>query len=258
MNLESMLNGDIPKVKEEKQEVRKPEPKREPLSDITLKVKQFLLYFLTEDPRTAGKTLEIEAKLGRICVDGRRIDQDFPVLTATVLHPDYPCQFVSDMTVAQHKSFNEHLNATVDRRKVVYKHTRMTDRVYDDRVRVTTDDKTGDIVETIRKEHIDNLHILSPMTPFDVRITVNIEHPADPPSTNVKTTRKKDRLTYSHAHYQVDLTQVKGDKTTHELELELTSPELSKQAMYESQGLDNSFDDIVGAFTAGIVALTRL
>lgn len=294
-----MLNGDAPEFSEEasaayrrlsetsptversspfaeKSSAKRKLDKREgsyagitPLSDITLKVKQFLLYFLTEDQRTAGKSIEIEAKLGRILDGGQRIDQAFPVITATVLHPNYPCTFQADMSTAQHKAFNQHLNAAVEesnrnktRRPIIYKHTYMTDTIYKDRKRVTTNDKTGEVVEVIRKEKIDNLHILSPNTPFDLRISVNLEHPAEKTGDEGEPmkVRKKDRLTYTHQNYQMDLTQVKspGSATTHELEIELTNvDELLKQARYESQGLDNHFESLIEGFMGTVTQLTR-
>ena len=241
-----------------------------PDSDIALKIKQFVLYFLTEDPRTSGKQgIEIEAKLGQILDrdTGARIDEMFPLITAAVLHPNYPCRFQADMTSAQHKAFNQALNEAVQasnqdkaRIPIVYKHTHWTDSYYADKQRVTTDDKTGEVVECISKEKIDDLHILCPMSPFDIRITVNLEHPIAKPEGGVISQRKKDRLTYTHQNYQIDLTQVKTrDGVTHELEIELTRiEELRKQAIYSSQGLENGFDQLMAGFIGTITLLPRL
>lgn len=84
-------------------------------------------------------------------------------------------------------------------------------------VRVTTNNKTGQLIAQIIKVRVANLEIYSPGTLFDWRISVNVEmkiegdfrqliEPGDVGKT--KDPRNKDRLSYKHSQYQIDLTQV--------------------------------------------------
>ena len=84
-------------------------------------------------------------------------------------------------------------------------------------VRVTTNNKTGQLIAQIIKVRVANLEIYSPGTLFDWRISVNVEmkiegdfrqliEPGDAGKT--KAPRNKDRLSYKHSQYQIDLTQV--------------------------------------------------
>lgn len=86
------------------------------------------------------------------------------------------------------------------------------------RVRVTRDQKTQEVVRKLIKTRVADLNIHSPSAAFDVRISVNIETPytgdieglvaiAGAPGSG-DGNRSKDRLSYSHLAYQVDLTQV--------------------------------------------------
>lgn len=133
---------------------------------------------------------------------------------------------------------------TKPRIPLTYKHTRQTDTFYDLplteakqnlppavlalahqnersrmlRVRQSTDQRTGAEIARIVKVRVSDLDIHSPSTLFDVRISVNVEvnytgsiselerlagdkRSANPP-------RNKDRMTYNHLVYQIDLTQV--------------------------------------------------
>jgi mRNA capping enzyme, beta chain len=128
---------------------------------------------------------------------------------------------------------------------ISYKHTRQTDTFYDlpmseakqhlpasalslanqtdrsrmPRVRVSTDQKTGTELGRIVKLRIGDLDIHSPTTLFDVRISANIEVNYGGSIEELERitaqndrrrnpARSKDRMTYNHLAYQIDLTQV--------------------------------------------------
>lgn len=154
---------------------------------------------------------------------------------------------------AQHKAFNDFLNSTVlathpdnagklrPRVQVHYKHRRETDRLFElppeliqripptiqnlvprgrsHKVRVTYDQKTGQVLAKIVKAPVANLHIHFPRLPLDCRISVNLEMDWDGPVEEIEALapknprdkqpdRNKDRLSYTQGHYQIDLTQV--------------------------------------------------
>lgn len=156
---------------------------------------------------------------------------------------------------SQHKSFNNYLNHVLmkaaqqpppgdpsgrppTRIRMHYVHTRERDTFYELppekydilppsiratlnprnklRVRVTTDQKTGKVLKKIIKTRIADLNIYSPRTPFDWRISVNMEMPYNYDHEGLAPLggdgndgdRNKDRLSYKHLCYQIDLTQV--------------------------------------------------
>ena len=85
------------------------------------------------------------------------------------------------------------------------------------KVRVTTDVKSGEPIAQIIKVRVADMDIYSPATLFDWRISVNLEmkiegdfrryvEPGDVGKGNAD--RSKDRLSYKHLQYQIDLTQV--------------------------------------------------
>jgi polynucleotide 5'-triphosphatase len=89
------------------------------------------------------------------------------------------------------------------------------------------DDKTGQVVECLEKSKLANLNVYSPNEEFDWRISVNSEVPcmcirggtvdrADTsaciaqvsPQETSTYARRKDRVSYKHSLFQIDLTQV--------------------------------------------------
>jgi len=84
------------------------------------------------------------------------------------------------------------------------------------KVRITTDQKTGRELAKIIKARVADLDIYSPRTAFDWRVSVNLEMNYDGDMKDlVETTeggkradRNKDRMSYRHLAYQIDLTQV--------------------------------------------------
>ena len=85
------------------------------------------------------------------------------------------------------------------------------------KVRITTDQKSGNTLAKIVKVRLADLDVYSPSTNFDYRISINLEKNLDdnwrdlvePMARNVrKADRMKDRVSYKHLAYQIDLTQV--------------------------------------------------
>ena len=71
----------------------------------------------------------------------------------------------------------------------------------------------------------------------------------------------KDRLSYSHQAYQIDLTQVTdggggGDKT-HELEVEVSSAEVRKQMKLLQEGKENELERLIKVFLDNVKVLSR-
>ena len=84
------------------------------------------------------------------------------------------------------------------------------------KIRVTYDQKTNQILAKIIKVRIADLNIFLPNCPLDCRISINFEmkYNGDIESIISRNTldrsndRSKDRLSYTHGLYQIDLTQV--------------------------------------------------
>lgn len=88
------------------------------------------------------------------------------------------------------------------------------------RVRVTTDQQTGEVIAQIVKCRIADLDVYSPRTNVDWRVSVNLEMnydgdvrhltPSDGGGARGRpgSDRNKDRMSYRHLAYQIDLTQV--------------------------------------------------
>jgi hypothetical protein len=156
---------------------------------------------------------------------------------------------------AQHKGLNEFLNSLVvetdprnpnrtgPRVQINYRHRYEVDKYYEMpasmqgrlplfmqalipqkrhtfKVRVTHDQRSGDILAKIVKARVADLDLYMPSCPLDCRLSVNIEMPwEDDPSEFAHMAgrtgqglhppdRVKDRLSYAQGPYQVDLTQV--------------------------------------------------
>ena len=97
---------------------------------------------------------------------------------ASVLHP---------RSQMQHKQFNTLLNDLQARSTqpshpsspLTYSHKRLVDSFYPsdghDRIRVTRDEKTGAVIDCMRKVRLGDLNVYSPKTTADWRISVNME-----------------------------------------------------------------------------------
>lgn len=206
-----------------------------------------------------GAVVEIEAKIGQIIDQNTNDRLRLPVETECVLSrsdPNLRTQFRSSMTVGQHSRLNQFLNRSLQDSKpplknpkkprlpLEYVHTYETDTFYSlspnalsllppsiqhhldrrnkPKVRITTDQRTGQVTAKIIKVRISNIEIHCPQTAFDWRLSVSLEVNWDGDLKDlVESTegingrspdRNKDRMSYKHSHYQIDLTQVKlGD-----------------------------------------------
>ncbi|KAF2997380.1 mRNA-capping enzyme subunit beta [Curvularia kusanoi] len=246
--------------------------------------------------------LEVEARWGQIIDShtGKRLN-GYNV-TECVIRPR-DVKFESTMTMEQHKKMNMYLNSQVQasmpgagnrRPQVKYQHTREVDQFYElgqeeraklpqevqaliteseqrsgrrEKLRVSRDEKTGEVLRRLIKVRIANLEISSPQTEWDYRIGINLEinFPGDG-TENLEPSkdsgqRRKDRMSYSWlGAYQVDLTQVQqgpnGPKN-HELELELDSGVLLGEAEKNRRNVGDCFEPLINGMLNNLRVLSR-
>ncbi|CAG8544207.1 7444_t:CDS:2, partial [Dentiscutata erythropus] len=247
----------------------------QPTSDITKVVGDFLYNHIGKE------NVEIEAKLGILVNKNMQTRVNLPVISETVISPydDGWFTFQSNMTTAQHRNFNNLLNERVIQTKppykggsVEYKHLYETDRFYSGtgagKVRVTIDQKTNKIIEggIVKKTNVAHLNIYSPNTHLDYRISVNIEKPMDMPNGQLVHERNKDRLSYIHQLFKIDLTQKQKlpDGTqpppdlTHELEVEFLNPRVLHEEKLKIEKQQSSrYLDIIEVFLNNIRVLAK-
>ncbi|EJU03096.1 mRNA triphosphatase CET1 [Dacryopinax primogenitus] len=250
----------------------------DPFDDFTKQVADWIA-----DMIRGKEDVEVEGKIGIVFDEllNRRID--LPVLSETIISPSVKDRrFQSTMTVNQHRHYNDLLNKRVELSATAppsmfmkFAHTRGIDSFYkvpDDegkvRVRVSRDEKTGDITESVKKTRLGDMDVLCPRWAFDYRISVNKELPSDPPAQEVRPERlrRKDRVSYTHQAYRIDLTQVyphpapaKGEAgITHELEVEfLNSAVLVRECAKRDKGEPSMFDEMIQVFLNNIRILIR-
>lgn len=124
--------------------------------------------------------------------------------------------------------------------QILYKHRRETDRFFEltpdfqerlpgamrhllgrknVRVRVTYDQRTQEVLAKIIKARVADIDLHLPTCQMDCRLSVNLEMDWEGPVEELEQMaasrgmerqpdRNKDRLSYTHGHYQIDLTQV--------------------------------------------------
>lgn len=125
----------------------------------------------------------------------------------------------------------------------------------------------------IVKVRLDDLDIHCPRMDFDCRISVNIEvdlnnrPDIDPsliieplkPGEDVPSNRMKDRLSYQHLAYSIDLTQVilPNSKKTHELEIEVDTAKLRQEAAMLVRGQDSGYEMMIEGFLSNIYTLMK-
>lgn len=227
--------------------------------------------------------------------------------------PNLKVFFKSSMTEEQHRSYNVFLNEALmsSRQKKVeaeaktrvplgYVHTKETDSFFEllpnaeaaispqirshlntrpgqnrTKVRVTTDQKTKQELAKMIKVRLADLDIHCPRSPFDCRISINMEIAYDGDRSGMVElmeggkkvpARNKDRMTYRHQTYQIDLTQVtigeaaaggKGEKE-HELEVELSTEDILKQgALLAERNPDNRYEELIRGFVDNVKILVR-
>ena len=139
------------------------------------------------------------------------------------------------------------------------------------RLRTSRDSRTGQILAHIVKVPLGDLHIQNPQEPYDCRISMNLEvnFPTDtdvteliePPSHDkpAPPERRKDRLSYKHLAYSIDLTKVEsaGVAPKYELELEVDAGVLREQMARTMNKQDSAYSDIVAGFIDNATFLVR-
>jgi hypothetical protein len=258
---------------------------------------------IAESPATQ---LEVEARWGHILDkhSNSRLRGFHDTECVLRKNDNLDIKFESTMTTEQHKRMNMYLNGQVqsarlggNRPEVKYVHTREIDQFYEvnqkafdqlpptvrimiaqaqkqtgrgERIRVSKDAKTGNVLRKIIKLRIANLEISSPQTEWDYRIGINLEinypgsiedlEPSVDPGKNLQSMqRQKDRMSYSWlGAYQVDLTQVvQGTSKNHELELELDSQVLLDNADRVRKKEVNSFEPLINGMLNNLRVLSR-
>jgi len=152
---------------------------------------------------------------------------------------------------------HQEIQRGVPRHPMAYKHTKEWDEYYELKpegkralqhlahwinpnhtlkVRRTFEKATGELKASIIKTRVADLDIYSPRDSFDYRLSVSVESPWDGPEEHLITSsndagadRMKDRLSYKHRDYQIDLTQImhrNADHKDHEVEIEINAPAL--------------------------------
>jgi polynucleotide 5'-triphosphatase len=258
----------------------------EPLDEFIKEIADFIHHQITMRPEGPGH-VEVEAKVGilRDKMSGQRLA--LPVLVETILSPgnEIDCRFESNMSIAQH----EHYNTLLNKLKIAstqpghpsspleYTHKHLVDSFYPtenardrEKIRVTRDERTGTVVECMRKVRLGDLNIYSPKRPADWRISVNLEIPSPHPIGSSTHSRKKDRISYSHEEFNIDLTQVKSSSSPnapvevlHELELEIARPALLLATAAKrgdpsvSDQERSAFDELIRAFVNNARILVR-
>jgi len=134
------------------------------------------------------------------------------------------------------------------------------------RVRRTTDLKTNSIKAQIIKSRIADLEIYNPGSDFDYRISISIESPWHgelawlEPLTDGGRERNKDRMSYRHMAYQIDLTQVsystRPDKE-HELEVEISTEQVRKELENLRMQRESWYANLVRGFLDNVRILCR-
>jgi len=145
------------------------------------------------------------------------------------------------------------------------------------RVRITTDTKTGKEIARIIKIRIVDLDVYSPRTAFDWRISVNLEANFNGDMVDLVdpgmgrgarrgdiSNRFKDRVSYRHLAYQIDLTQVRtaegpqGRLLEHELEVEISPQLVKEQGQLAIAERSNQYEDLIKGFVDNIRSLVRV
>ncbi|RDB19032.1 mRNA-capping enzyme subunit beta [Hypsizygus marmoreus] len=257
----------------------------EPLDEFIKEIADFIHHMIMTRPDMGGN-VEVEAKIGvlRDKMTGQRIA--LPVLVESILAPDsIDLRFESNMSVHQHKHYNNLLNnlktassqPTHHASPLEYSHLYLVDSFYAsdnahdrEKIRVTRDEKTGIVTECMRKIRLGDLNIYSPKRAADWRVSVNLEVPVSHPLGSPTHTRRKDRMSYSHEEFNIDLTQVTTTTSPaappqifHELELEIARSELLL-ATAAARGDPNlselersAFDELIRAFVNNARILVR-
>ncbi|CBF85389.1 hypothetical protein AN1697.2 [Aspergillus nidulans FGSC A4] len=249
-----------------------------------------------------GAIVEVEAKLGHIIDLDRGERLRLPIMTESIITRErIRTSFESNMTLAQHRAMNNFLNEAVKnsmpqanpkRIPLSYAHKKERDSFYEvspaelppvirqnlnprhkPKVRVTVDQRTGEVLAKIVKCRVADLDIHSPLTAVDWRVSVNLEMNYDGDISHLTpadtgrgraSDRNKDRMSYRHLAYQVDLTQVARSEPSakgefeHELEVEVSAAEIRRQGQLAIAGdPNNQYQDLVKGLVDNVRILAR-
>ncbi|TFK52233.1 mRNA triphosphatase CET1 [Heliocybe sulcata] len=258
----------------------------EPLDEFILEVADFVHHMISTRPGELGGTVELEAKIGVVRDKHSSQRLQLPVLVETVLNPEFgDVRFESNMSIAQHRHYNTLLNNLMTSSlqpghpstPLKYTHQYLVDNFYApenprdrEKIRVTRDEKSGAVIECMKKVRLADLNVYSPKRGADWRISVSLEIPVSPPSGAPTHTRRKDRLSYTHEEFRIDLTQVTSTtgpnappEVLHELELEVARPELLLATAAKrgdpnvSEHERSAFDELIRAFVNNARILVR-
>ncbi|KAK3940003.1 CYTH-like domain-containing protein [Diplogelasinospora grovesii] len=154
-------------------------------------------------------------------------------------------------------------------------------RGHNAKLRVTYDQKTNKVVAKIIKARLADISLHFPEHPLDCRISVNLEMDWPEPlegfddfekwgltaNQGSMPNRNKNRLSYTHSHYQVDLTQVtqvapvpngmQRQDQDHELEIEVAADVLLDQGRAALSGQPHQYVDLVEGLINNIRLLAR-
>lgn len=258
----------------------------EPLDEFIREVADFIHHLITTRPADLKGEIEVEAKIGVLKDRGTGDRLRLPILVETILVPkaaDY--HFESKMSQAQHQHYNILLNRLKEASdkpghhssSIEYAHSHLVDSFYAsenprdrEKIRVTRNEKTGDVIATVKKIRLGNLDVYSPKRAADWRISVNVEVPVQHPLGSPTHSRRKDRISYSHEEFVVDLTQVTSygaagpqPEIIHELELEFANSRLLAAAAARrgdesvSELERSTFDELIRAFVNNARILVR-
>ncbi|KAL8279911.1 hypothetical protein RQP46_007761 [Phenoliferia psychrophenolica] len=242
----------------------------EPIDEFTREVADWIWAFAGD---LNWDVVEIEAKIGLLVDTQMRSRKELPVPIETILTDDRGLRFESNMTVGQHKHFNVLLNSRVEasaspnypHAPVRYNHSKEIDGFHHHngrKLRVTTDQSTGALLRVVEKTRVADMNVLSPKRGFDWRVSVNTETPgpAPPAASQASMTRQKDRISYSHQLFQIDLTQVKSGNQPlmHELEVEFRDARaLLVEGRKMQDDVPNRYLEMVQCFLNNIRMLIR-
>ncbi|EXJ79337.1 hypothetical protein A1O3_08839 [Capronia epimyces CBS 606.96] len=271
-----------------------------PYEDLSRRVSDWIYQTIgmAEAPG-AGAVFEIEAKLGSIVDEQTGHRLILPVETEALFNRDKfwgRTSFQTSMTVAQHQILNTFLNDLVHetmrdstgRPVIGYDHPREYDEFYElteegrrnlapsiltwlnprhkPRVRSTIDESTNRLKAQIIKSRLADIDIYNPNSDFDYRISISIESPWEgerqwlTEMTGGGRDRKKDRMSYRHLGYQIDLTQVSytnRPEKEHELEIEISTEQIRVELANLRDGRPSKYEELVRGLLDNVRTLCR-
>ena len=134
------------------------------------------------------------------------------------------------------------------------------------KVRRTFDKKTGEMKAQIIKTRVADLEVFNPNEEFDYRISISLETPWNGPESHLRPTadkkdvidRLKDRLSYKHRDYQIDLTQISDNdpdrpgQHKHEVEVEINNDSFSVALGNARAGSGDQYEKCINGFIDNI------